>query len=258
MKSSSNIKNAIILAIVSAAAVVIVFAVIMKGVRELDMAEMTTNPELKPVLLKAGVVPPYDAAFHLIRPIDIARVPLAARFDAPLGSAHGALTYDAQTFGTMNRLKGGVHLGNDLNGIGGNDTDLGDPVRAIADGRVIFSATAGSGWGKMLILAHVVPDTGRVIQSVYAHLEKIDVAVGMLVRRGSKIGTVGNASGIYKAHLHLELREGTSTNPAEGYFTATLNRQKPDLFTKDKRGAPSDVLSHALEPGEEPVGMRFE
>ena len=255
---NSNVKNAVILAIVCSAAVVIVFSVIMKGVREIDMAEMTTNPELKPVLLNGGVVPPYDAAFNLMRPIDIANVPMAARFDAPLGSAHGALTYDAQPFGTMNRLIGGLHLGNDLNGIGGNNTDLGDPVRAIADGRVIFSATAGTGWGKMLILAHVLPETGELIQSVYAHLEKIDVAVGMLVRRGSKIGTVGNASGIYKAHLHLELREGASTNPAEGYFTATLNRQKPDLFTMDKRGVPSDVLSPALEPGEEPVGMQFE
>ena len=256
----ANVKNAIILALVLSAAIVIVFSVIMKGVRDIDMAQMAANPELKPALLENGEVPPFDPAFYQMRPLDIARTPLAARFDEPLGSEHGAFSYDAQPFGSMNRLRGGIHLGNDLNGIGGNDTDLGDPVRAVADGRVLFSGHAGSGWGKMVILAHVLPGSGDIVQSVYAHLEKNHVTAGMSVLRGDRIASVGNADGIYKAHLHLELRRSLAIHPAEGYFSSPLNREKPSDFLKANRGAGDDLLTSALEPGEimESQGLHFE
>ena len=102
----ANIKNAVILACVMGAAIVIVFSVIMKGIRDIDMAKMAANPELKPALLENGDVPPFDPAFYQMRPLDIARTPLAARFDEPLGTAHGAFSYDAQPFGSMNRLRG--------------------------------------------------------------------------------------------------------------------------------------------------------
>ncbi|HAF03369.1 MAG TPA: hypothetical protein DCG89_06190, partial [Spartobacteria bacterium] len=72
-----------------------------------------------------------DPAFRLPSPLELASLPTAARFDFPLGSENGAMTYNAQPF-TKNH-----HLGDDLNGIGGEDSDLGDPIYAIADGRVL-------------------------------------------------------------------------------------------------------------------------
>ena len=62
-----------------------------------------------------------DPAFRLPSPLKLALLPTAARFDFPLGSENGAMTYNAQPF-TKNH-----HLGDDLNGIGGEDSDLGDP-----------------------------------------------------------------------------------------------------------------------------------
>jgi hypothetical protein len=56
---------------------------------------------------------PFDAAFVCLSPLEVATLPLAARFDPPLGGENGALTYDAQPFLTTR------HLGDDLNGIGG-------------------------------------------------------------------------------------------------------------------------------------------
>src|SRR6266516_5044805 len=89
-----------------------------------------------------------DPAFRLPSPLELALFPTAARFDFPLGSENGAMTYNAQPF-TKNH-----HLGDDLNGIGGEDSDLGDPIYAIADGRVLLARDDGPGWGNVVIVLH--------------------------------------------------------------------------------------------------------
>jgi murein DD-endopeptidase MepM/ murein hydrolase activator NlpD len=174
-------------------------------------------------------------------PVDVVRLPLAARFDAPMGSEHGALTYNAQPF-RINR-----HLGDDLNGIGGLNSDLGDAVYASGFGRVVYAGVPGPGWGKMIILAHRVreADKTRVIQTVYAHLDQIFVKPDQVVQRGKKIGTVGTADGQYLAHLHFEVREGPYVNPGVGYADAPLNRLSPERFLAEHRGAPVDLLNPA-------------
>lgn len=185
---------------------------------------------------------PFDPAFLRLSPLDIARLPLAVRFDQPMGSEHGALTYNAQPF-RLNR-----HLGDDLNGIGGLNSDLGDSVFAAGLGRVVYAGTPAPSWGKMIILAHRVPDQEtpekiHVIQTVYAHLDELHVKPEQLVQRGEKIGTVGNAEGQYLAHLHFEIREGPYINPSVGYADAPLNRISPERFLAQYRGAADDLLN---------------
>lgn len=253
---SANLKNAVFLTLTLGAAVVMIFSVILSGIRETDLSLMVANPELKPAFLVNGNIPPFDPAFFRIRPVDMAQIPLAARFDQPLGSEHGALTYEAQPFERMNREQGGIHLGSDLNGIGGNDSDS---VRAIADGRVIFTGDAGISWGKMIILAHVMPHTGEITQSVYGHLLKSDVTAGMSVHRGDRIASLGKSDGEHKAHLHFEVRTSASINPAEEYFTEPLNREPPENFLKENRGAADFLLNPAMTPGkseDEPVRLQ--
>lgn len=187
---------------------------------------------------------PFDPAFHRLSPIEVARLPLATRFDVPMGSEHGALTYNAQPF-RINR-----HLGDDLNGIGGLNSDLGDAVYASGFGRVVYAGVPGPGWGKMIILAHRMreEDGTKVIQTVYAHLDQILVKPDQMVQRGEKIGTVGTADGQYLAHLHFEVREGPYVNPSVGYADAPLNRVSPELFLKMHRGAPEPQLNAAPQP----------
>jgi hypothetical protein len=185
---------------------------------------------------------PFDPAFLRLSALDIVRLPLATRFDQPMGSEHGALTYNAQPF-RLNR-----HLGDDLNGIGGLNSDLGDAVYAAGFGRVVYAGTPAPSWGKMIILAHRVrdlesPEKIRVIQTVYAHLDQIGVQPEQLVQRGEKIGTVGNADGQYLAHLHFEIRKGPYINPGVGYADAPLNRLSPERFLAQYRGAPEDLLN---------------
>lgn len=185
----------------------------------------------------SGASSGFDGAFLLTRPLDVARLPLASRFDHPLGSEHGALSYNAQGF------RESRHLGDDLNGIGGWDSDFGDAVYAVAEGRVLFAGRPSDGWGKMIILGHRLAD-GRVIQSVYAHLESIQIAVDDDVSRGRRIGTVGKGGkNQYLAHLHFEIRETLALNPGVGYADSSLDRLSPSGFIGENRGAPPELLS---------------
>src|SRR5207244_9621165 len=104
-----------------------------------------------------------DLAFRWPSPLELALLPGVARFDRPLGSEHGAMTYNAQRF-TENR-----HLGDDLNGIGGENSDLGDPVYAVADGRVLLARNGGPGWGNVIIVLHAYLENGerKYVQSYY-------------------------------------------------------------------------------------------
>jgi len=167
-----------------------------------------------------------DHRFHFLSAWQTAQIPRATRFDPPLGSEHGGLVYNAQKFWEMNEKRGGRHTGDDLNGIGGMDTDLGDPVFSTADGLVLYAGEPSPGWGKLVVIAHGAPD-GRTLHSMYAHLDRIDVARGALVPRGGKIGTVGTSNGYYPAHLHFEMRASDGVDIGAGYAMYPLNRLDP-------------------------------
>ena len=103
------------------------------------------------------------------------------------------------------------HPGEDWNGRGGGDTDLGDPIYAIAHGKVIGFGYYPQSWGNLVLIEHALPDNTRV-WSQYAHLQKIMVnQVGQKVTRGQQIGTMGKGAktdkfpqGRWIAHLHFE------------------------------------------------------
>lgn len=88
---------------------------------------------------KAGVPAPLIGGLIMLTPEQMARVPLADGFEWPCGTQEGGMVYDAQPFGADNAKRGGKHSGCDLNGIGGENTDLGEPVYAAARGMVVYS-----------------------------------------------------------------------------------------------------------------------
>lgn len=169
-------------------------------------------------------------------------LPTASHMSAPMGSEHGALTYNAQPFWADNTQRGGHHTGDDFNGIGGMNTDLGDPVYAVANGLVVYRGEPSSGWGKTLILAHRTPE-GAILLSMYAHLDQISVAIGSLIPRSEKIGTVGTANLNYPAHLHLEMHDSTGIHIGAGYTHQAGDRINPaDIIAKHQTRS-SDHLS---------------
>ena len=183
-----------------------------------------------------------DYRFHFLSAWQTAQIPRALRFDPPMGSDHGGLVYNAQKYWDINEKRGGHHTGDDLNGIGGMNTDLGDPVFSTADGLVLYAGEPSPGWGKLVVIAHKAPD-GKTLHSMYAHLNRIDVAIGALVPRGGKVGTVGTANGYYPAHLHFEMRASDGVDIGGGYAMQPLNRLDPGATVNSLRNADADALS---------------
>ncbi len=182
----------------------------------------------------------------------LATIPSADRFDWPIGSMHGGLAYNAQAFGVRD-VSPLPHLGDDLNGVYGYNTDLGDPVRAVANGLVIGAGRAGRGWGKVIAVVHAMPGEGgmrRYVQSFYAHLDRVFVRRGEIVVRGQRIGTIGTADGLYYAHLHFEMRDFANPWIGRGYREDLSGWLNPIEFLERNRGAADDDLR--LEPA--PVG----
>jgi hypothetical protein len=134
---------------------------------------------------------------------DMASVRLSNGFRCPVGGDGMKKYYKARGF----RANG--HLGEDWNGAGGGDTDLGDPVFCTSHGIVVFARDFRSGWGNVIIVRHVYVEGGetRFVDSLYGHLNAILVREGQQVKRGEKIGTIGSNHGMYDAHLHFEMRK---------------------------------------------------
>src|SRR5713226_6748986 len=194
--------------------------------------------KLGPELTRSKYV---DPAFRLVSPLELESIPTAARFDFPLGSENGAMSYNAQRF-TENH-----HLGDDLNGIGGENSDLGDPIYAIADGRVLLARDGGPGWGNVIIVLHTYMENGerKYVQSYYGHVESMLVHTGNNLRRGQQIATVGTGGGRYFAHLHFEMREFITPFIGPGYRADTRGRLDPTAFIEAHRGAPEDDVGRA-------------
>lgn len=193
----------------------------------------------------------FDPRFILMRAVDRARLPIADRFVSPLGSHQGAFSYDAQPFGAANPERGGNHAGQDLNGIGGENTDEGDPVFACGRGLVMYTGTPSKDWGKVVVLAHRLPD-GRIVQTLYAHLQEYYVIPRQIVAAGSRLGKVGSADGLYFAHLHHEAMDSTANEAGNpGYFTGKTNRFSPSELEsrlgKNKSQYEADDIFSALE-----------
>jgi len=152
-------------------------------------------------------------------------------FDYPVGKPNGHKYFKAQEFGNDQ------HLGEDWNGVGGGNTDLGDPVYAISNGLVTFSKNVCCGWGNVIRVVHKLPSDHQYsyIESVYAHLHNLYVRPGQMIKRGDKIGTIGTANGRYSAHLHLEVRDFINMSLGPGYSEDTFGFLIPSQFIQENR-----------------------
>jgi peptidoglycan hydrolase-like protein with peptidoglycan-binding domain len=85
---------------------------------------------------------------------------------------------------------------------------LGTPVYSARSGQVVWAGWR-DGWGLLVTVAH-----GSGERTMYAHLSRIDVRVGVWVAQGVRVGRVGATGHATGPHLHFEVRvRNASVNP---------------------------------------------
>jgi len=148
-------------------------------------------------------------------------MPVSDGFDFPVGKPNGT-GYAVTGWDFLDLTDKGVyHPGEDWNGSGGGDTDLGAPVYAISNGTVVHSGAYGAGWGNIIVIEHQLPDSTHV-WSQYAHLKDRMVVAGWNVDKERQIGTIGKGhNNEYWAHLHFEIRK---ENLAPSYWPVGLSK----------------------------------
>ncbi len=149
-------------------------------------------------------------------------------FDFPVGPPDAKGYYNAQAFGEN------YHLGEDWNGRGGANTDLGDTIYVVANGYVKEVKDYRGGWGNVMQVVHYRKNTFPVV-SLYAHCDTILVVKGNYLRKGTPIATIGTADGAYLAHLHFEMRKDTSLLLGPGYAIDSTGYINPTQFLIENR-----------------------
>jgi hypothetical protein len=148
-------------------------------------------------------------------------------FDFPVGKPDGKGYYNAQKFQENN------HLGDDWNGVGGGNSDLGDSIYAIGNGYISEAKDYEGGWGNVIRIIHLYK--GKLYESLYAHCDSIYIKPNQFVNKGDQIATIGNCDGIYYAHLHLEIRDSVDLEIGGGYSTITKGYLDPTEFISKNR-----------------------
>jgi lipoprotein NlpD len=77
---------------------------------------------------------------------------------------------------------------------------MGDPVRAAADGRVVYAGAGLRGYGNLIILKH-----NNTYLTAYAHNQALLVREDQAVKQGQKIAEMGS-SDTDRVKLHFEVR----------------------------------------------------
>lgn len=87
---------------------------------------------------------------------------------------------------------------------------MGQPIKASANGFVVYAGNALRGYGNLVIIKH-----NDVYLSAYAHNQKLLVKEGQSVKAGQTIATMGRIDANSEPTLHFEIRyQGKSVNPS--------------------------------------------
>jgi murein DD-endopeptidase MepM/ murein hydrolase activator NlpD len=123
--------------------------------------------------------------------------------DRPMASLPRlTLPIDGRMTSAYGLRQGRLHEGIDIAG------PVGTPVPPVLAGIVVLADELPV-YGRVIVVDH-----GRNLASVYAHLARIDVAVGEHVERTQQLGTVGTSGRSFGPHLHFEVRlDGTAVDP---------------------------------------------
>lgn len=176
------------------------------------------TPTPTPTAISAAIIG-NPRSYQLIDPTPVYGAPcgLVDTFDFPLDPPHADQATGRFGFGAYSSRYEKYHAGEDW---GFADIpNLGEPVYSIGHGQVTYAAP--NGWGLDLgtiVIRHVFPWGGYVL-SFYGHLdpESVTLRTGDCVRRGDKIGEIGDPTS--PPHLHFEIRLHLPNSTGHGYWS---------------------------------------
>jgi hypothetical protein len=113
------------------------------------------------------------------------------------------------------------HRGQDFN------APYGTNVVATGNGTVTFAGNRNDGYGNYVMIDH-----GFGYQSLYGHLSKINVSLGLNIKRGDLIGLSGNTGSSSGPHLHYEIIINGQHVDALNFFSDDLTPEEyNDMIT---------------------------
>ena len=90
---------------------------------------------------------------------------------------------------------------------------LGTPIRASADGQVVYVGNQVRGQGNMLLIKHA-----DQLITAYTSASCIAVRMDSIVQQGQIVGYVGNTGNRDEAALHFEVRQGRKALNPRGFL----------------------------------------
>ena len=81
----------------------------------------------------------------------------------------------------------------------------GTPIHATADGEVVNAMHWDAGYGNAVVIKHAFG-----LQTLYGHMERLNVSQGQYVRKGAVVGFMGSTGRVTGVHVHYEVWQGNS------------------------------------------------
>lgn len=164
---------------------------------------------------------------------------------------HPICSTTIKKYGGVVTSKQGWRDGKRHNGIDVN-CDQWDSVLCAFDGRVRF-AKEFSGYGKVVVVRHY-----NGLETLYAHLAKIKVKSGQILKSGDLIGLAGNTGNSEGSHLHFEVRFKNEVLNPENIIDFDKYSLKSDSLLLRKTGngfvaLPIGQNQHKIEKGDYPM-----
>jgi peptidase M23-like protein len=130
-----------------------------------------------------------------------------------------------------------VHLGFDL-----SDTQNA-PVHVANDGRVVYASDMGI-YGNCVVVDH-----GYSLQSIYGHMNRIDVKVGDMVKKDQSLGVAGATGLALGVHVHFSMQiDGVQINPREWWDEHWIHDRIMSKLDPNAAPAPSRPVEVTSRP----------
>ncbi|MBU1712021.1 MAG: peptidoglycan DD-metalloendopeptidase family protein [Proteobacteria bacterium] len=167
----------------------------LAAIKSLEEAAIKLDNIIKSLSREYGVADkPGDASLNGLESLKgLLNLPVRGRIISRFG-AYNDPKYKVENF------KSGIEI----------KTDRGEPIRAVSNGKIIYSGWL-KGYGNMIIIDH-----GKNYYTVYAHLEETFKSKGDMVEMEEVIATAGDAGSLSGPGLYFEVRHhGKPIDPLE-------------------------------------------